>query len=223
MMIVFNEQSEKHDSSIRVSRDSLSNVIDSSFSPAKQDFGRISIFRGMQIVCNEQSEKHESSIRVSRDSLSNVIDSSFDRAKQDFGRISTFRGMQIDFNEQYEKQESSIRLSRDSLSNVIDSSALRFQNPPAKQDFGSTSTHRGTQMRLLSMSAVPSVETWVRWPCAIRQPRGNTVSMSVRIVCWLEAREILNEPARRKPVRDPPLSRNAATHRIRSTVESKPN
>jgi hypothetical protein len=77
MQIDFNEQFAKHQSSIRVRRDSLSNVIDSSFDSAKHDFERISTFRGMQIDFNEQFEKHESSIRVRRDSLSNVIDSSF--------------------------------------------------------------------------------------------------------------------------------------------------
>jgi hypothetical protein len=97
MQIVFNEQFKKHESSIRVSLDSFSNMIDSSLDRAKHNFGRISTFRGMQILFNEQFEKHESSIRVSRDSLSNVIDSSFDQAKQHFGRISTFRGMQMRF------------------------------------------------------------------------------------------------------------------------------
>jgi methionine-rich copper-binding protein CopC len=94
MQIDFNEQYEKHESSIRVSRDSLSNVIDSSFDKAKHDFGRISTFRGILIDFNEQYEKHESSIRVSRDSLSNVIDSSFDKTKHDSPRISTSCQMQ---------------------------------------------------------------------------------------------------------------------------------
>jgi hypothetical protein len=94
------EQCQKHECLIRVSCDSVSNVIDPSFDEAKQDSGRTSTFRGMQIVFNGQIEKHAPSIRVNRDSLSNVIDSTFDQAKQDFGRISTFRGMQIDFNEQ---------------------------------------------------------------------------------------------------------------------------
>jgi flavin-binding protein dodecin len=97
MQIDCNEQFEKHESSIRVSRDSFSNVIDSSVNQAKHNFGRISTFRGMQIDCNEQFEKHETSIRVSRDSFSNVIDSNFDSAKQDFEKISTFRAMQMRF------------------------------------------------------------------------------------------------------------------------------
>jgi hypothetical protein len=74
MQIDFNEQFEKHEFSIRINRDSLSNVIDSSFDQAKQDFGRISTFRGMQIDLNEQPEKDKSSIGISCDSLSNTID-----------------------------------------------------------------------------------------------------------------------------------------------------
>jgi hypothetical protein len=89
MQIDFNEQSQKHESSIRTNRDSLSNVIDSSFDRAKQNVERISTLRGMKIDFNEQFLKHESSIRVNRDSLSNVIDSSFEPAKQDSPRIST--------------------------------------------------------------------------------------------------------------------------------------
>jgi hypothetical protein len=147
MQIDFNEQLKKHESSIRVNRDSFSNMIDSIFELAKHDFGRISTFRGMQIDFNEQFEKHESSIRLSCDSLSNVIDSSgfgfqfVSPAKHDFARISTFRGIQIDFNEQFEKHESSIRFSRDSFSNVIDST---FES--AKHDFARSSTFRGIQI-----------------------------------------------------------------------------
>jgi hypothetical protein len=93
MQIVCNEQDEKHESSIPVSRDLLSNVIDSSLDSAKHDLPRILTFPGMQIVCNEQDEKHESSIRVSRDLLSNVIDFSVDRAKHNLPTISTSRQM----------------------------------------------------------------------------------------------------------------------------------
>jgi hypothetical protein len=89
MQIDFNEQLQKHEYSIRVNRDSLSNVIDSSRESPKQSAERISTLRGMQIDFNEQFWKHEFSIRVNRDSLSNVIDSSFDPAKQDSPRIST--------------------------------------------------------------------------------------------------------------------------------------
>jgi hypothetical protein len=74
MYIDFNEQFQKQKPLIRINRDSFSNVIDSSFEPAKQDFGRISTFREMMIDFNEHSEKHESSIRVNHDSLSNAID-----------------------------------------------------------------------------------------------------------------------------------------------------
>jgi hypothetical protein len=52
MQIVCNEQFEKHESSIRVSRDPFLHVIDSSFDEVKQDFGRILTFRGMMIVFN---------------------------------------------------------------------------------------------------------------------------------------------------------------------------
>jgi hypothetical protein len=62
MQIDFNEQHQKHESSIRVSRESFSKVIDSSElnilqSPAKHDLPRISTFRGMQIDFNEQRSK----------------------------------------------------------------------------------------------------------------------------------------------------------------------
>jgi hypothetical protein len=79
MKMNFNKQFWKHKSSIQVSLDSASNMIDSKAhtlqkSPAKHDFARISTFRGMMIAFKEQEENHKSSIRVSRDSASNVID-----------------------------------------------------------------------------------------------------------------------------------------------------
>jgi hypothetical protein len=83
-----NEHSEKHESSIRVSRDLFSNVIDSSVDRAKQDSARISTLPGMMIDFHEHFEKHESSIRISLDSFSKVIDSTFDSAKHDFAKIS---------------------------------------------------------------------------------------------------------------------------------------
>jgi hypothetical protein len=146
MLIDFNEQFAKHELSIRVSCDSLSNVIDSSFERAKHNLPRISTLRGMQIDLNEQFKKHESSIRASSDSFSNIIDSISlclfrSPAKQDLPMISTLREMQIDFNEQCKKQESSIRVSRDSCSNMID---LRFK--PVKHDLPMISTLRGIQI-----------------------------------------------------------------------------
>jgi uncharacterized protein YjaG (DUF416 family) len=67
IQIDFNEQLEKHDSSICISRDSRSNVTASSaLQPEKHDFARVWTFCGIQINFNEQLEKHDSSIRVSR-------------------------------------------------------------------------------------------------------------------------------------------------------------
>jgi hypothetical protein len=75
IQIDFNEQSLKHDSSIRNSRDSFSNEIDPSFELSKHEVPRISTLRGMQIDVNEQYLKHDSPIIVNLDSSSNVIDS----------------------------------------------------------------------------------------------------------------------------------------------------
>jgi hypothetical protein len=89
--IDFTEQFSKHDSSIRISRESLSNVIDSSalrIPPAKHRFPMIWTFRGMQIDFNEHLSKHDSSIRISRESLSNVMDSISEEAKHHSQRIS---------------------------------------------------------------------------------------------------------------------------------------
>jgi hypothetical protein len=49
MQIDLNEHSLKHEFSIRLNRDSLSNVIDSSFAFPKHDAPSISTPRGMQI------------------------------------------------------------------------------------------------------------------------------------------------------------------------------
>jgi hypothetical protein len=99
MQIDLNEQFRNHQSSIRVKRDSFSNVSDSSFEQEKHDLPRISTFRGMQIVLKEQYLKHESSIRVKRDSLSNMSDSSFEQEKHNFPRISISFGITTDCEE----------------------------------------------------------------------------------------------------------------------------
>jgi hypothetical protein len=78
MQIDFNEQFPKHQSSIRVSRDSISNVIEAGLESQKHYFPMISTFRRIHIDFNEQFPKHESSIRVSRVSLLNIIDSSLE-------------------------------------------------------------------------------------------------------------------------------------------------
>jgi hypothetical protein len=102
--IDFNDQYAKQVFSIRVSRDQLSDVIDSNFEPAKQDSAKVLAFRGMQINFNEQSFNHDSSIRLRCISFSNVIDpipSGFQSSltKHVLARTSTLRGKQICFNQ----------------------------------------------------------------------------------------------------------------------------
>jgi hypothetical protein len=58
MLINFNDDIEKHDPSICVSREPLSNVIDSIPHSAKHDSPSISSFRGMKINLNEHLEKN---------------------------------------------------------------------------------------------------------------------------------------------------------------------
>jgi hypothetical protein len=113
IQIDFKEQYAKQVFLIRVSRDQLSNVIDSNFEPAKQDSARVLAFRGMQINFNEQFFKHDSSIRLTWISFSNLIDSipsGFQGSLTTpvLARTSTLREKQIHFNQHPLKHECQI-------------------------------------------------------------------------------------------------------------------
>jgi hypothetical protein len=153
MQIDLNEQFEKHESSIRISRDSISNVSNSIFDSEKQSSPRISI--SFQIETRPDFPKYQTrrfsrlstikyrSIKKQRFFASTVIDRHLQPMNADPAMNSTFPGMQIDLNEHFLKHESSIRISRHSFSNVTDSS---FEKE--KHDFPRISTFRRMQIDL---------------------------------------------------------------------------
>jgi hypothetical protein len=133
IIIDLTEQYAKHDSSIRVNLESLSNVMLSileylklpscppnpPFECSKHDLLRTSTDRGIIIDLTEQYVKHDSSIRVNLESLSKVMLLVSQCSKHDLQRTSTDRGIIIDLTEQCAKHDSSIRVNLESLSNIM--------------------------------------------------------------------------------------------------------